>query len=183
MVVLKFRKKNLNTTVGCGRFPATPPPTTTTAETPTTDSGVNTLHLPCTEAEENATACRYGGECFVLEIGGIRSAQCKCPRGYLPPRCNELDPNVFWNDYQRPDRVASAGIAASVVAVVLFVTVLVCIVIWRRRYLRKKNSKPTQNGKNGSLMNDQMPSNVSSAELKLEFGGYSERVEVGICME
>ncbi|XP_078316700.1 uncharacterized protein LOC111120759 isoform X2 [Crassostrea virginica] len=119
-------------TYGCGRTPATPRPTTAAPVSSTT--AFQTHRKPCTFNETIAQGCLNGGSCFALEIeeGHERTTHCHCRENYIGKTCFYIDPTLIFQR-EREDQVKAASIAASVVGIVLFVTVIVCVLILRKR--------------------------------------------------
>lgn len=131
-------------TYGCGRTPATPRPTTAA---PVTTTSFVSNRKPCTENETLSQGCLNGGTCFVMEFEeGHRTTHCYCKENYIGKTCFYIDPTLIFQR-EREDHVKAAAIAASVVGIVLFVTVIVCILVLRKRYIRRKaqeNEKVSQ---------------------------------------
>nr|XP_022317424.1 uncharacterized protein LOC111120759 isoform X4 [Crassostrea virginica] len=127
-------------TYGCGRTPATPRPTTAAPVSST--AAFQTHRKPCTFNETIAQGCLNGGSCFALEIeeGHERTTHCHCRENYIGKTCFYIDPTLIFQR-EREDQVKAASIAASVVGIVLFVTVIVCVLILRKRYLRRKENE------------------------------------------
>ncbi|KAJ7334415.1 hypothetical protein OS493_014729 [Desmophyllum pertusum] len=52
---------------------------------------------PCTSDEAAITQCLNGGECFAVEIGGVRTIGCNCKEGYSGKRCQfrAIDPSIL----------------------------------------------------------------------------------------
>nr|XP_022317423.1 uncharacterized protein LOC111120759 isoform X3 [Crassostrea virginica] len=130
-------------TYGCGRTPATPRPTTAAPVSST--AAFQTHRKPCTFNETIAQGCLNGGSCFALEIeeGHERTTHCHCRENYIGKTCFYIDPTLIFQRslWEREDQVKAASIAASVVGIVLFVTVIVCVLILRKRYLRRKENE------------------------------------------
>lgn len=136
----------LTTTYGCGRTPATPRPTTAAPVTVTTTFVSH--RKPCSANETQAQGCLNGGTCFVLEIeeGEERTTHCQCQENYIGKTCFYIDPTLIFQR-ERDDRVKAAAIAASVVGIVLFVTAIVCVLVLRKRYLRRKEMEKKEKEK------------------------------------
>ncbi|XP_060064140.1 pro-neuregulin-2, membrane-bound isoform-like [Ylistrum balloti] len=145
---------------GCGRTPVTKPQgeEDVTVVTPTEDTELHRDN--CTDQEVNTQGCLQGGTCFAVVIDSIRVLNCQCPDNYIGTRCELFD---FHPDSQgeNKDRIATAGVAVLTVAGVLFVTVLIFIGVWRKRYLRKKRS---ENEKDKEKLQDPLKSNGSPSE-------------------
>ncbi|XP_048761513.1 pro-neuregulin-3, membrane-bound isoform-like [Ostrea edulis] len=143
----------------CGRTPATPRPTTVAPVTVTT--GFVSHRKPCTKNETEAQNCLNGGTCFVLEIevGEGRTTHCQCRENYIGKNCFYIDPTLIFQQ-ERDDQVKAASIAASVVGIVLFVTVIVCVLVLHKRYVRKK--KQEQEKENIKLQSVNTESNATT---------------------
>ncbi|XP_033740264.1 uncharacterized protein LOC117327415 isoform X1 [Pecten maximus] len=142
---------------GCGRTPVTKPQGDEEEVTVTVPTENAEHHRDnCTEDEVNQQGCLNDGICFVVIIDAIRILNCQCPGTHIGTRCELLDFQPGGQE-EGKDRIATAGVAALTVAGVLFVTILIFIVIWRKRYLRKKE----QNGNDKEKLQDTVKSNGS----------------------
>ncbi|XP_052685976.1 pro-neuregulin-3, membrane-bound isoform-like isoform X1 [Crassostrea angulata] len=140
-------------TYGCGRTPATPRPTTAA---PVTTTSFVSNRKPCTQNETVSQGCLNGGTCFVMEFEeGHRTTHCYCKENYIGKTCFYIDPTLIFQR-EREDHVKAAAIAASVVGIVLFVTVIVCILVLRKRYIRRK-AQEKEKEKNEKEFRSQSP--------------------------
>lgn len=143
-------------TYGCGRTPATPRPTTAA---PVTTTSFVSNRKPCTQNETVSQGCLNGGTCFVMEFEeGHRTTHCYCKENYIGKTCFYIDPTLIFQRslWEREDHVKAAAIAASVVGIVLFVTVIVCILVLRKRYIRRK-AQEKEKEKNEKEFRSQSP--------------------------
>ncbi|KAL4240139.1 hypothetical protein ACF0H5_000933 [Mactra antiquata] len=153
---------------GCGRVPATPPPTTPPAPTEPTING-SVRALECTSAETNETACLNGGTCFVFVLAEIRTATCNCPREYEGIRCQKLNIDVIVPPpSQEADNIAKAGIAASIVVLIIIVVVFTAVFIVYRRRKKREEEEKKHKPVNGSLLpeNSHQPPNPNMQYAK-----------------
>ncbi|XP_021357473.1 uncharacterized protein LOC110453006 isoform X2 [Mizuhopecten yessoensis] len=138
---------------GCGRTPVTKPQGEEDVTVITPPENAEEHRDNCTNDEYFTQGCLNGGKCFVVVIDSIRLLNCHCPSDYIGKRCELFDFQPGGQE-EGKDRIATAGVAVLTVAGVLFVTVLIFIAIWRKRYLRKKSS---EKAKDKEKLHDQDP--------------------------
>ncbi|XP_052763349.1 protein gurken-like isoform X2 [Mya arenaria] len=128
---------------GCGRVPATPPPTTPLIPTePTINGSVRSVR--CTEAEVNETACLNGGTCFAMWLSDDeRVSSCHCNDNYEGLRCEKLDFDSIFPSTDDP--VARAGIAASIAVLIIITVVFVAVAILYYRRKRREREAVERN--------------------------------------
>ncbi|XP_069125240.1 uncharacterized protein [Argopecten irradians] len=148
---------------GCGRTPVTKPQgeeviDVVTTEVPPEDTEHHRQN--CTSDEVIQQGCLQGGTCFVVIIEQNRETNCQCPSTHIGKRCELFDFNPGGQEEGKDRSIATAGVAALTVAGVLFATIIILIVIWRKRYLKKKR---TENDKDREKLKGPMNSNGSQS--------------------
>lgn len=163
LVLLLLSPLLLQRAEGCGRTPVTKPQgeeviDVVTTEVPPEDTEHHRQN--CTSDEVIQQGCLQGGTCFVVIIEQNRETNCQCPSTHIGKRCELFDFNPGGQEEGKDRSIATAGVAALTVAGVLFATIIILIVIWRKRYLKKKR---TENDKDREKLKGPMNSNGSQS--------------------
>ncbi|KAL8625251.1 hypothetical protein ACOMHN_030009 [Nucella lapillus] len=88
--------------------------------------------LPCNKGEQHETAC-FKGECYALDLGGLRSPFCQCPEMYEGPRCERLTAYFYLGELTK-----AAIIGGTIFGIVLIIVAVSVYCTYRKRRGRRK---------------------------------------------